>query len=242
MQPPIDVPRRLLAGSEIAMRNRLTVVKGYNQLLERLTSQPEVDLTRVVAYCTTLTQEVALFEGLLEQYFAAARLQWDTTAIDWHAVDLGRLTQQVVTRFAASSPPRGGRSLHLETRDEIHGIWDYHWLGEAVAALISNALTYSPEGSEVQLIVRRQNDHALLVVSDTGQGVGQEEEEQIFEPFERGAAARQQGARGWGLGLFIASQAVVAHGGWLEIESEPGIGSQFSLHVPLLPPAAPLPA
>jgi len=225
------------------MRNRLTVVKGYSQLLERLTNQPEVDVMRAGAYCAALTQEIALFEQLLEQYFAAARLQWDDAAIDWHAVDLGRLAQQVVTRFAASSPPRGGRSLHLDTRDEIHGIWDYHWLGEAVAALISNALTYSPDGSEVQLTVRRQNDHALLVVTDTGSGVVAGEEEQIFEPFERGAAARQQGARGWGLGLFIASQAVVAHGGWLEIESEPGRGSEFSMHVPLLPPAAaPLPA
>ncbi|HYI16599.1 MAG TPA: HAMP domain-containing sensor histidine kinase [Thermomicrobiales bacterium] len=225
------------------MRNRLTVVKGYSQLLERITQRREIDQTRVTAYCTALTQEIALFETLLEQYFAAARLQWDDAAINWHAVDLGRLTQQVVTRFDASSPPRGRRHLHVETRDDIQGVWDHHWLGEAVAALVSNALTYSPDGSEVRLIVRRQNDHALLVVTDAGSGVVPGEEEQIFEPFERGVAAREAGARGWGLGLFIASQAVVAHGGWLEIESEPGWGSQFSVHMPLLPPTAqPLPA
>lgn len=220
------------------MRNRLTVVKGYSQLLERITKQPDADRSRVDAYCMALTEEVALFEQLLDQYFAAARLQWDDAAINWHAVDFGRLTQQVVTRFDSSSPPRRGRHLHVETQDEIHGVWDYHWLGEAMAALISNALTYSPDGSEVQLSVRRQNDHALLVVTDIGSGVVPGEEAQIFEPFERGAAAREHGARGWGLGLFIASQAVVAHGGWLEIESEPGWGSQFSLHVPLLPPMA----
>ena len=225
------------------MRNRLTVVKGYSQLLERITNQPEVDRGRVDEYCTALAEEIALFEQLLEQYFAAARLQWDDKAINWHAVELGRLTQQVVTRFDVSSPPRGQRRLHVETRDEIQGVWDYHWLGEAVAALVSNALTYSPDGSEVHLTVRRHDDHALLVVTDSGSGVAPGEEAQIFEPFERGAAARQLGSRGWGLGLFIASQAVVAHGGWLEIESEPGSGSQFSLHVPLLPPVAqPLPA
>lgn len=225
------------------MRNRLTVVKGYSQLLERITKQQDTDPTRVDAYYMALTEEIALFEQLLEQYFAAARLQWDDEAINWHAVDLSRLTQQVVTRFEALSPPRGGRHLHVDTRDEIQGVWDYHWLGEAVAALISNALSYSPDGSEVQLTIRRQNDHALLVVADAGSGVVPGEEAQIFEPFERGAAAREHGARGWGLGLFIASQAVVAHGGWLEIESEPGWGSQFSLHVPLLPPMAqPLPA
>lgn len=225
--------------------NRLAVVMGYSQLLERVASRaysPAFDPARIVAYSTTLSQEARSFEQLLRQYFSAARLQWDAGAIDWHSVDLGQLAQQVATGFEAFVPPRGARDLQVETRDEVRGIWDQRWLSEALAALLSNALSYSPDGSAVHLTVRRHDDHALLIVSDTGSGITPDEREQIFAPFVRGAAAREHGASGWGLGLFIASRAVVAHGGWLEIESEPAGGSQFSIHMPLMPPAKPSPA
>ena len=221
--------------------NRLAVVKGYSQLLERVASggdDHEFDPARIVAYSTMIAQEATSFEHLLRQYFAAARLQWDDAAIDWHAVDLGRLAEQVATGFEASVPPRGARDLRVETLDDVQGIWDQRWLSDALAALIANALTYSPDGSVVQLTVRRQNDHAMIVITDTGSGIAPDEEEQIFAPFVRGLAAREHGAPGWGLGLFIASRAVMAHGGWLEIESEPANGSQFSIHMPLMPPAA----
>lgn len=237
--PANDRARRFLAGSEVAVRTHLTIVKGYTQLLERLRRQPDVDPVRFETYTNTLDVEVTRLEQLLNQYFAAARLQWDATAINWHAVELGRLADQVLARFDASLPPGARHNLRVETIDDIQGIWDHHWLGEALAALVSNALAYSTDGSEVQIIVRREDAHALITVSDAGRGVLADETERIFQPFERGSAARDSGAQGWGLGLFVASQAVIAHGGWLEVESEPGIGSRFSLHVPVLPPMAP---
>ncbi len=228
----------LLTGSETAIMNRLAVIKGFSQLLERVINrdgQHESDLQRIVGYCSILSQEASLSEQLLRQYFAAARLQWDATAIDWHAVDLGRLVQTVATRFESSHPPRGARNLNVEMRDDVQGIWDQRWLSEALAALFSNALKYSPDGSSVHITVRLQDEHAVLDIVDAGSGIVPDEQGQIFEPFVRGFASREQRAQGWGLGLFIASRAIVAHGGWLEIESEPSVGSQFSVHMPLMP-------
>lgn len=236
----------LLTGSETAIMNRLAVIKGFSQLLERVVSRDdphELDVTRIKTYCSILSQESSLSEQLLRQYFAAARLQWDDTAIDWHAVDLGRLTHKIATRFDALRPPRGARHLHVNILDDVQGIWDHRWLGEALAAIFSNALTYSPDGSAVHVTVRMHDDHAVLDIDDAGSGIVPDEQERIFQPFVRGFAAKEHGAPGWGLGLFIASRAIIAHGGWFEVESEPAAGSRFSVHMPLMPRLdSPLPA
>lgn len=236
MHPPAATQRQLLIGSELAIRNRFSVIKGYSQLLDRAAQQPVTEHEQIARYTSALALEVSGFQGLLQQYFDAARLQWDDTAIDWHAVDLGLLTRQVSKRFVESAELRGSRILHVQSLDGVQGIWDQRWLTEAVAAIMSNALTYSPDGSEIHVTVRRENDHAVVIVSDAGWGIMPDEHEDIFQPFNRGVAAQEHNARGWGLGLFIASRAVIAHGGWLEIESEPGEGSQFMLHLPLIPP------
>jgi signal transduction histidine kinase len=227
--------RQLLTGSELAIRNHFSAIKGYSQLLERVTQQSDADGTRIPRYASALAQEVDAFQHLLQQYFDAAHLQWDDTAITWHAVDLGLLTRTVSEQFSAQAPPRDSRILHVASLDDVRGIWDQHWLSAAIAALISNALTYSPDGSDIHVTVRQEHEHAVIVISDSGQGITLDEREEIFQPFVRGMAAMEQGVRGWGLGLFIASRAVMAHGGWFEVDSSPGDGSQFILHLPLIP-------
>ena len=173
-------------------------------------------------------------EQLLTQYFAAARLQWDPTALTLSPVGLGPLADSVVTTFEETQALRAGRRLSVEALDDVQGIWDAGWLGDALAALVSNALTYSPVGSEVRVTVRHENGHALVVIEDPGEGIEEGEETVIFDPFQRGSAAARLGATGWGLGLFVASRAVMVHGGWLEVESGVGEGSTFRVHLPLL--------
>ena len=103
----------------------------------------------------------------------------------------------------------------------------------AVENLVSNAIKYTPSGGEVTVSTRMDVSEILIRVEDNGPGIGVEEQEKIFEPFYRG----NQGKRfkqGMGLGLSIACDVVEAHGGTISLESEPGNGSVFTIHLPLV--------
>jgi two-component system sensor histidine kinase BaeS len=108
-------------------------------------------------------------------------------------------------------------------------------LAQALGNLISNAIKYTPAEGTVSIEAGSENGAIWMRVSDTGPGIAPEEQAHIFTPFYRG---RQAGRfpRGMGLGLNIARELVVAHGGRIEVESTPGQGSCFTIWVPLASP------
>lgn len=105
-------------------------------------------------------------------------------------------------------------------------------LGQAVGNLLSNAIKYTPAGGSVSVSAGVEDEAVWIRVSDTGSGVAPEEQDRIFDPFYRGDAAGRF-AKGLGVGLTIARDMVTAHGGRLEIDSEVGLGSRFTIWLPL---------
>ncbi len=105
-------------------------------------------------------------------------------------------------------------------------------LRQAVSNLVENAVKYSPDGSKVQLIARREEDFVILEVTDQGPGIPRELLERVFEPFFRvdDARSRQQG--GAGLGLALVRAIVEAHGGTVCVEENDGGGSRFVVKLP----------
>jgi len=112
-------------------------------------------------------------------------------------------------------------------------------IGQALGNVLSNAIKYSSPGGAVTVAAGVSNCDVWVRVRDSGPGLAAEDLERIFTPFYRGRSA-QRFADGMGLGLTIARDLLAAHGGWLEIESAPGHGSCFILHLPLQP-ASPIP-
>ncbi len=104
-------------------------------------------------------------------------------------------------------------------------------LGQIVGNLLSNAIKYSDAGGTVSITARRESETVCICVSDTGRGIPPDEQALIFNPFYRGRAAGPF-PEGMGLGLTIARDLAIAHGGRLEVESSPGQGSRFSLCLP----------
>ena len=105
-------------------------------------------------------------------------------------------------------------------------------ISQVLNNLLSNAIKYSPEGGTVRIRVVPVEDGYRVAVTDTGVGIPPSEKESIFEPFRRSSSTR--GAiPGVGLGLAVARKILVAHGGSLDVESEPGRGSTFYAKLPL---------
>jgi signal transduction histidine kinase len=104
-------------------------------------------------------------------------------------------------------------------------------LAQVLGNLFSNAIKYTPAGGTISLTAGVAGDHIWIRVSDTGLGITPEEQERIFEPFYRTHPGRRF-PQGLGLGLTIARDLIIAHGGQLILESVPGQGSQFTIGLP----------
>jgi signal transduction histidine kinase len=98
--------------------------------------------------------------------------------------------------------------------------------------LLSNAIKYTPAGRTVSIAANVKDNTAQVQVCDTGVGITQEERTRVFVPFYRGQTGRRF-PQGMGLGLGIARDLIVAHGGRLDVDSTPGQGSCFTLSLPL---------
>ena len=105
-------------------------------------------------------------------------------------------------------------------------------LGQVITNLVSNAIYYNRPAGSVQVKVASESGIAILVVRDTGQGIAAEDLPHIFERFYRADKARSSAAGRTGLGLAITEAIVEAHGGTIEVATEPGQGSTFSVRLP----------
>src|SRR5919201_123507 len=106
-------------------------------------------------------------------------------------------------------------------------------LRQALTNLLDNAVTYTPEGGTIRLTARQDHGRAVIAVRDTGPGIAAQHLPHLFEPFYRVDAARGGGSGHSGLGLALAAWIIRAHGGHLSVESRVGVGTVFTLSLPL---------
>ena len=105
-------------------------------------------------------------------------------------------------------------------------------LWQGIYNVVDNAIKYSNEFGTVEVTCEALDDKAVIKVRDNGMGIGKDDIEKIFERFYRVDKARSRATGGTGLGLSIALGAIEFHGGSIEVESEPNIGSVFTIILP----------
>ncbi|HEX9388811.1 MAG TPA: HAMP domain-containing sensor histidine kinase [Anaerolineales bacterium] len=105
-------------------------------------------------------------------------------------------------------------------------------MAQALGNILSNAIKFTPSGGKVSTTVNFEGGQLSIQVADTGPGIPLDEQEKIFQPFIRGSQGRRI-VEGMGLGLNIAREIIVAHGGDIKLESTPGVGSRFILQFPV---------
>jgi signal transduction histidine kinase len=152
----------------------------------------------------------------------------------WETVNVADLLADVVTSFSGQADA-AGIELRLEAgTDPLMEITaDAGRLGQVLHNLAANALRHTPRGGCITLRGEATDSEVRIIVRDTGEGIPAEDLPYIFDRFWRGDRSRSHaGGAGSGLGLAIAQQLVRAHAGRIEVESQPGQGTVFTLELP----------
>ena len=169
-------------------------------------------------------------ERLIGQMLDVSRMTAGRLRLDPEPTRLDALIREVVDRFAElAAESNSPVTLRL---DPVSGVWDRSRMEQVITNLFSNALKYG-RGKPIEIDARSDGSDAMVRVTDHGIGIAAEDQKKIFERFERAPYTREYG--GFGLGLWIARSIVESSGGRIAVESEPGKGATFTVHLPLHP-------
>ena len=144
---------------------------------------------------------------------------------------LDLLIREEVERIRADAEAKG---IIIEaSAEEVIAAYNQRDLATAVRNILDNAVRYTPAGGSVTVVVLATGGEAVVSVADTGEGIPTRDIERVFERFYRVDSARARATGGTGLGLSIVKHVVEGHGGRVIVESELGVGTTFTIHLPL---------
>jgi signal transduction histidine kinase len=213
------------------LRTPLTPIKASAQLLRRRWDvvDPEAR-TELLANIEERADHLArLVEDLLlvGQLSAAGQTG---VSVSLTAVNLSRVVRAEAEQLALS---HDDHEFVCDAADEVHVAADPLRLRQVVDNLVENACKFSPPGTQVRLGIHQDGDTAVLVVSDQGRGIPLEDQERIFERFERVEDPLVMTTGGAGLGLYIVRALVQAMRGQVSLSSAPGRGTTVMVRLPL---------
>lgn len=150
---------------------------------------------------------------------------------DMAPVRIDRLVRDEVERIRPEAEEKG---LDIAGNfEEVTAAVNQRDVAIAVRNVLDNAVRYSSQGGSVSVAVRSEGDAAEVVITDTGEGIPTRDTERVFERFYRVDSARSRATGGTGLGLAIVKHVAESHGGSVSLESELGVGSTFTIRLPL---------
>lgn len=210
-----------------------TPMAGIKLICDSLVSAENPEPAMVKEFLCDLSEEVDRLTRIIERLLALTKLDAGGASLKLEEVDIRVLTDHVVRKLTPIANPR---DIVLYT--DYHDIdfkpilLDYDKIYEAVYNIADNAIKYSPEGAFVEIDVTESGDYIVIRITDNGPGIPESERERIFERFYRLDDSRARDTGGTGLGLAITKEAVLMHGGAIEVtEAEHG-GSVFTIKLP----------
>ena len=236
---------RFLNGSASSARNLAEEKSKIAALIADVSHQTKTPIANLLLYASLLAES----ELTPEQRAQAEALKTQAEKLSFLVdalVKSSRLDNGILTLSPAPHPIQplldgaaaqglaaaGQRGISLTVLPwEGAARFDSKWTAEALYNVLDNALKYTPPGGTVTLSVTAYHMFCCIQVSDTGPGIPEEEQAQIFSRFYRGAAVREQ--EGLGLGLYLTRRILTSEGGYIRVSSQPGKGSTFSLYLPL---------
>jgi two-component system OmpR family sensor kinase len=221
--------RRFVADASHELRTPLTSIRGYAEL-HRQGALP--DAAAVTGAMRRVEAEATRMGGLVDDLLLLARLD-QGRPLERRPLRLDRLVDDSVRDARVVEPDR---PITADIQP-VTVAGDEARLRQAVANLLANARVHTPPGTTVTVTVRDRGAAAEVEVADRGPGLDAAVAARVFERFYRADTARTRASGGTGLGLAIVAGIVAAHGGEVAVDTAPGQGARFRLHLPTAPGA-----
>ncbi len=218
-----DMKNAFLTAVSHDLKNPLSAILGFSTTLEARVHKlpPE----RTAEFLGHISRNERRLDAMLNDLLDMDRINRGILEPELKATDMAALVRSIVSQVDLK-----GRVVTVDA-EAVSAQVDPPKVERIVENLITNAIKYTPAGSEIALRVASSNGGVILAVEDNGDGVPDTLKEMLFEPFQRGPGAEKQ-ATGSGIGLSLVSRFAELHGGRAWVEDAPGGGASFRVYLP----------
>jgi PAS domain S-box-containing protein len=222
-----QIKNKLMMTISHEFRTPLATIQASSDILQRyfdrMTSEQRA------GHAATIENQVKHLTGMLEDITFAVQNASGQISPRFERTDLTEETRKVVedTRRALSN----GHNLLCEAPQTVECMVDLKLFRRIMHNLLSNAVKFSPNGGDIRVEVLNEGDCAVVRVHDQGIGISSEDQSRLFQPFFHGSTSGI--IEGAGMGLSIVNDCVALHGGSITVASEPGVGSTFTIRLPM---------
>jgi len=219
--------RDFVANVSHELKTPLTAIGGF---LETLQSS-ELGTEERDRFYGIISRQSSRLNAIVDDLLLLSRIEADGGQIPKNQVSLDAILRSALELSRASAERKKIR-VHLDSEGELEAFINPSLMEQAITNLVQNAIKYSPEGTEVVVKARQEQDEIILSVRDQGPGIGSQHLERIFERFYRIDKGRSRQEGGTGLGLAIVKHIAQVHGGHASAQSRMGHGSDFQIRFP----------
>lgn len=183
-------------------------------------------------YLTICKDQLTELSALVEQILSMSMERRKTFVLNKEDIQIKSLIQVLIEQHKLKTGKEVNFAMDISPESlSIHA--DRTHINNIVSNLIDNAIKYSNGKAEIKITARENKRNCILTISDNGIGITPEKQKYIFEKFYRVTSGNQYSVKGYGLGLFYVKTMVEKHHGTISVESTPGIGSTFTIVIPI---------
>ncbi|OXB92668.1 two-component system histidine kinase PnpS [Parageobacillus galactosidasius] len=210
------------------LKTPITSIKGF---AETLLDGAMKDEQTLEYFLSIIWKESERLQTLVQDLLDLSKIEQQGFRLHLETVDLADLLREIAVMFQQKAEEKG-IDFYLHAPKSVYMEGDANRIKQIFINLITNALTYTPKGGKVELMIEEKEKEILVHVKDTGIGIDEQEIPRIFERFYRVDKARGRNSGGTGLGLAIVKHLVEAHHGHITVKSTVGKGTTFTVHFP----------
>jgi len=219
-----------VANASHELKTPITAIRG---LTETLLGDDEIEKETMTGFIERVHAQSLRLSQLVGDLMTISRLESSQAGEEFTRINFADLARQAA-RAGQVTAEEKGQDLDVELPDTEVMVWgDRQNLSQLLDNLIDNAIKYTPNDGSITVKVSKDNENAILQVTDTGIGISPQFQQRVFERFYRVDKARSQSLGGTGLGLSIVKNIAEKHGGSIDVKSQLGSGSSFTIKLPL---------
>jgi two-component system phosphate regulon sensor histidine kinase PhoR len=208
------------------LKGPLTTIIGYTELMLSKKERLDDDTTKMLDVVELSANKLS---EMVDNFLTISRLESGNIKLQPEPEDITLILRELETSLYPVAIKEGIEFIaDIPTLPAVSV--DRRYFERAASNLLQNAFKFTPAGGKITLKAENQEGDIIVSVEDTGPGIPKEDTERIFDKYYRGATSTKGGV---GLGLMIVNAVAKAHGGRVSVQSEPGKGSTFSIHLPL---------